>query len=83
MNFKNIIVLIFIFVFFTNYTYALDEVYLDLNVPKTNSFDTGVLNYENKKTNNDEDENYLKPSFQIIKKMFDEDFRESETTKKE
>lgn len=83
MNFKNIIILIFILTITVGYTNALDEVYLDLSVPKFNSFDTGTLNYENKKVNYDEDENYLKPSFQTIKKMFDEDFRSLDMIQKE
>ena len=46
-----------------------------------NRFNTGKLQYENPKTDADEDENYLKPSFYNLKKMFDEDFSKSKEQK--
>ena len=51
------------------------EVFLDLNAPDIHRYDTGKFQYENKKLEVDEEEeNYLKPSFSNMKKMFDEDF---------
>lgn len=55
--------------------YADEEVFLDLNAPEIHKYDTGNFQYENKKLEVDEEEeNYLKPSFHTMKKMFDEDF---------
>ena len=72
---KNKIVLLLILLFFARICLASDDVYLDINTPDIHRFDTGKLQYENRKINiDDEEENYLKPSFQTIKKMFDEDF---------
>lgn len=59
--------------------YAYDEVHLDLSAPELHRFDTGQLQYENKKTDYDDEEDYLKPSFQTMKKMFDEDFYKPKT----
>ena len=71
------IVVLLVFLFSVGTVYADEEVYLDLNIPEVHKFDTGKLQYENKKIDVEEDENYLKPSFQTMKKMFDEDFYKS------
>ncbi len=63
-------------------TYAEDEVFLDLNPPEIQRYDTGKLEYENTKLNIDEEENYLKPSFQTLKNMFDEEFLTKDTVSK-
>ena len=68
------IVVLLVFLFSVGTVYADEEVYLDLNIPEVHKFDTGKLQYENKKIDVEEDEDYLKPSFQTMKKMFDEDF---------
>ena len=57
---------------------ALEEVYLDLDSPDFHKFNTGKIEYENKKLETDDDEDYLKPSIWTLKKMFDEDFRSEE-----
>ena len=67
---KRIIAILSI-IFFAQYVYASDEVYLDINPTEIHRFDTGELQYENSKKNDDEDEDYIKPSFQTMKKMFD------------
>ena len=81
----NKILAISLIVFFSGVSYASEEVHLDLSVPEYHRFDTGKLQYENKKMNDEEDENYLKPSFQTMKNMFEEDFYKPKkvTTKKE
>ena len=71
---RNKITAILFMVFWAGISYASDEVYLDLNTPEYHRFDTGKLQYENKKMDVDDEEDYLKPSFQTMKKMFDEDF---------
>ncbi len=68
-----------LFLFSINMVYASDEVYLDVNIPEVHKFDVGQLKYENKKSDIEEDEDYLKPSIQNMKKMFDEDFYKSKT----
>lgn len=68
-------------IFFAQSVYASEEVYLDINPTEIHRFDTGELQYENSKKNDDEDEveNYIKPSFKTMKKMFDEDFYKTKT----
>ena len=52
-----------------------DTVFLDLNAPEIHKYDTGKIQFDNQKPDiTDDDENYLKPSFHTMKKMFDEDF---------
>ncbi len=65
---------------------AEDEVWLDVNTPDIRRFNTGSLNFDNpEKADDEENENYLKPSFHSIKKMFNEDFFEQKSfsTKKD
>ena len=69
-----LLLLIFCLILISPQIIAADEVFLDLRTP-IHKYDTGKLNYENKKLDSEEDENYIKPSFYTIKKMFDEDFR--------
>ena len=64
---------------FTGVSYSAEEVYLDLSTPEVHRFDTGQLQFENRKSNDEDDEDYLKPSFQTIKSMFDEDFYSPKT----
>ena len=68
------IILLGVFLFFISPALCGEEVYLDLNLPDLHSYDTGSLDFHNEKKSVDDDENYLKPSFYTIKKMFDEDF---------
>ena len=68
------LLLIFCLILISVQVIAVEEVFLDLRTP-VHKYDTGKLNYENKKLDSEEDESYLKPSFYTIKKMFDEDFR--------
>ena len=75
---KNIVVLGLI-AFFACTVFAAEEVYLDVSIPEVHKFNTGILQYENKKIDVEEDEDYLKPSIQNMKKMFDEDFYKSKT----
>ena len=79
---KNKIILLFVIIFFSGVSFASEEVYLDLNIPEIHKFDTGKLRYENQKKDEIDDEDYLKPSFWTMKKMFDEDFHESENVTK-
>lgn len=72
---------IIICVLLGNTAFAAEEVYLDFNTRDIRHLDTGTLRYENIKSDDDEDENYLKPSFQTIKNMFDEDFGRAEKNK--
>ena len=71
---RNKILLSIGILFFCGALYASDEVYLDLNLPEIYKYDTGKLQYENRKLKEEDDENYLKPSFQTMKNMFVEDF---------
>ena len=84
MRFKRIL-LLFLIICCAGELSASEEVYLDLNTPEIHRYNTGTLQYENTKINDEEDENYLKPSFQSMKKMFEEDFYRDKTitTKKE
>ena len=85
MTIRNGIILILTFGVLANSAFATEEVLLDLNASEVHKFDTGSLQYENKKNVDEEEEDYLKPSMQTMKKMFDEDFYKSKTltTKKE
>jgi len=77
------ILLFLILISIMGITYAEDEVFLDLNTSETYKFDTGKLRYENEKLNSDDDDaDYLKPSFYTFKKMFDEDFRSDDKSSK-
>lgn len=60
--------------------FAEDEVYLELNARDMNLFNTGGYEYENKtiKTQED-DENYLKPSFGMFMDIFREDFAKDDS----
>ena len=72
---KKLYFITIIMLFFVGCAIAEDEVYLDVNLPDLHRYDTGKFQYENKKLEIDEEEeNYLKPSFQTMKKMFEEDF---------
>ena len=51
---------------------AHDEVILDLSLPEVHKIDTGTLQYENRKMDNDETER-VDMSFDGIKSMFLED----------
>ncbi len=75
MKFINKRTILIIVLFFAGFAYGSEEVYLDLNTPDIHRFDTGKLQYENKKLNDEDDEDYLNPSFYTMKKMLDEDFR--------
>lgn len=85
MAIKKGFILIFVLVFSTGVSFGAEEVLLDLNASEIHKFDTGSLQYENKKNVDEEEEDYLKPSMQTMKKMFDEDFYKPKTltTKKE
>ena len=72
---KNLVLILSIVIFSSvSSAYAEEEVILDLGIPQSKSFDTGKLDFRNIPKTDDEDENYLKPSFQSMIKMFDEDF---------
>ena len=73
---KKYVLLILTLFFIIGSACAEDEVFLDLDINETYKFDTGKLRYENKKLDSDDDDaDYLKPSFYTLKKMYDEDFR--------
>ena len=70
-------IVIFAFMFLILPVLAEEEVYLDLSIPDTPRYNTGKLDFQNQESDYDcDDENYLKPSFQTLKKMLDEDREE-------
>ena len=72
-------IILLTFLLLISQVFAEDEVYLDLSIPDIQRINTGQLQFENKKLNMEENEDYLKPSFQTMKKMFDEDFYKPKT----
>lgn len=77
----NVIILL-LFVIFTGPPCFSEDVFLDLNSSEIHKLDTGKLKYENRKLNTaEEEEDYLKPSAENMKKMFDEDFHETQKHK--
>ncbi len=61
---------------------AEEEIFLDVYGPEIHRYETGKLHYQNEKKKSVSDEDsYIKPSFSMIKKMFDEDMLDEKNLK--
>ena len=71
------------FALIPNLCFAEDEVYLELDMRERHMYDGGGYEYENSSIKSDEEEeNYLKPSFGMFKEMFREDFAKDNSNDK-
>ena len=77
---KFLLILGIFFAFMPGLCFAEEEVYLELSARDVNLFNTGGYEYENKSLkSDDDDENYLKPSFGMFMYMFREDFAKDDS----
>lgn len=78
---KFLLILGIFFAFMPGLCFAEEEVYLELSARDVNLFNTGGYEYENKSLKTDEDEeNYLKPSFGMFMDMLKEDFAKDDSS---